>query len=296
MTTANLIAKRNHYTDLEPIHLLYDERMLLHRPLGWIEPAVFPEYLDEVEDDYPMENPERLRVVYERLCALRERLVYEEDTDTVFHPLHCEMATKEQILLAHSREQYERLEQLETLSEPELLALSGNMSQSDMYYCQESFKAARLAAGGLLSCVDAACEGNLNGTTNKALALVRPPGHHACQSKEMGFCFIDSVVVAAKYAIKTNKAKKVCILDWDIHDGNVSSHCANRIVSFLSSTPLTYCALPLLPQSNRAHRKPQSIMTISFALTFTDSIKRTASTPTLGLPTRSGLAKLEVSI
>lgn len=36
----------------------------------------------------------------------------------------------------------------------------------------------------------------------------------------MGFCFIDSVVVAAKYALQQKKATKVCILDWDIHDGN----------------------------------------------------------------------------
>ena len=213
-------AKRSHYTDLEPIHILYDERMLLHRPVGWVEPPVFPEYLDEVDDSYPMENPERLRVVYERLCDLKDRLVYEEDTDIVFHPLKCEMATKEQILLAHSEQQYERLNQLEDLSESELLALSPG--QSDMYYCKESFKAARLAAGGLLACVDAACDGNAKGTSNKALALVRPPGHHACQEREMGFCFIDSVVVAAKYALATKRAKKVCILDWDIHDGNVS--------------------------------------------------------------------------
>jgi acetoin utilization deacetylase AcuC-like enzyme len=42
----------------------------------------------------------------------------------------------------------------------------------------------------------------------------------------MGFCFIDSVVVAAKYALaehKAQKVKEVAILDWDIHDGNGTS-------------------------------------------------------------------------
>lgn len=43
---------------LETVNLLYDKRMLRHRPVGWVEPDVFPEYLDDIEDDYPMENPE----------------------------------------------------------------------------------------------------------------------------------------------------------------------------------------------------------------------------------------------
>ena len=230
---------QSHNSDikLEPIHLLYDERMLLHRPIGWIEPDVFPETSDGCDDKYPMENPERLRVIYERLSGLEERLVYEEDCidgiridgeQTIFKPLRCTMATKEQICLAHSEEQYNRLEEMQYYSNDILAAMSQERIM-DIYYCHETFQAAKLAAGGLLVCVDAVCdtgEGHypLSTTeikkTNKALALVRPPGHHACQSQEMGFCFIDSVVVAAKYAIATKKAKKVLILDWDIHDGN----------------------------------------------------------------------------
>jgi len=211
---------------LEPNYLLYDDRMLLHRPIGWVEPAVFPEYPDEVDDDYPMENPERLRVIYERLCNLEDRLVYELDVDTVFKPLSCEMATKEQVCLAHSEAQYERLNMLQYYDEKELLAMT-NDQKNDNYFCQESFKAARLAAGGLLSCVDAVCDKSRcdgpHRNTNKAIALVRPPGHHACQSKEMGFCFIDSVAVAAKYSLVKHKAKRIAILDWDIHDGNGTS-------------------------------------------------------------------------
>jgi len=210
----------NENVKVQPIHLLYDERMLLHRPIGWVEPDIFPENLNECDDGYPCENPERLRVIYERLCSVEDRLVFEEDgleiDQILFNPLRCQMATKQQICMAHTVEQYERLEQLQYYSNEELMQLTEE--HSDMYYCHATFQAARLAAGGLLACVDAACD--QKSTSNKALALVRPPGHHACQSKELGFCFIDSVVVAAKYAIQQKKATRVVILDWDIHDGN----------------------------------------------------------------------------
>ena len=204
--------------------MLYDERMLEHQPINWVKPSVFPRDIDECEEDYPVENPERLRVLYERLCQVQDNLIYDRKDDelyipsyTIFLPLECQMASKQQIMLAHSEAQYERLEELQYFSDTELLAMS-EKHRHDVYYCRETFKAARLAAGGLLGCVDAAC--SPSSVTNKAVALIRPPGHHACQEKEMGFCFVDSVVIAAKYAVKHNLAKRVLILDWDIHDGN----------------------------------------------------------------------------
>lgn len=221
-------------TDIEPIHLLYDERMLLHRPVRWEEPEIYPEYLSEDSpDDYVCENPERLRVIYKRLCQLETRLIHNREDfspmiqwpdddntedDTVFHRLDCQMATRDQILLAHDPSHYDKLDKLETMSDEELLALSSK-ARNDVYYGRDSFRAARLAAGGLLACVDAVCDAVASKTSRKSLALVRPPGHHACQAQEMGFCFIDSVVVAAKYALREQKAKRVVILDWDIHDG-----------------------------------------------------------------------------
>lgn len=59
-------------------------------------------------------------------------------------------------------------------------------------------------------------------STSRAFAVVRPPGHHACQSRSMGFCFLNSVAVAAKHGLirHSDKCKRVLILDWDVHHGN----------------------------------------------------------------------------
>ncbi|CAI5448177.1 unnamed protein product [Caenorhabditis angaria] len=53
-----------------------------------------------------------------------------------------------------------------------------------------------------------------------AFVIIRPPGHHASSSKSSGFCIFNNVAIAAKYAQKKHGAKKVLILDWDVHHGN----------------------------------------------------------------------------
>jgi acetoin utilization deacetylase AcuC-like enzyme len=49
--------------------------------------------------------------------------------------------------------------------------------------------------------------------------LTRPPGHHAEKAMAGGYCCINNVAVAAEY-LKSNGAKKVAILDFDLHHGN----------------------------------------------------------------------------
>lgn len=53
-----------------------------------------------------------------------------------------------------------------------------------------------------------------------AFALVRPPGHHAHDDCPQGFCVLNNVAICAQLAIEKNYAKKVLIVDFDIHHGN----------------------------------------------------------------------------
>ncbi|PNH00299.1 Histone deacetylase 6, partial [Tetrabaena socialis] len=74
---------------------------------------------------------------------------------------------------------------------------------------------ARLAAG---SAADVACR-VLSGAARHGAAIIRPPGHHAESSVAMGFCYYNNAAVAAR-AAQAAGARRVVIMDWDVHHGN----------------------------------------------------------------------------
>lgn len=50
-------------------------------------------------------------------------------------------------------------------------------------------------------------------------SLMRPPGHHATQNRAMGFCYLNSIAIAALEAVATG-TKRVVVFDFDVHHGN----------------------------------------------------------------------------
>ena len=66
-------------------------------------------------------------------------------------------------------------------------------ARSRHVHLAESYEVARLAAGAVLTGVDHALAGD-----GPALALVRPPGHHAERDRAMGFCLFNNVAVGRR--------------------------------------------------------------------------------------------------
>ncbi|XP_043389165.1 histone deacetylase 7 isoform X11 [Chelonia mydas] len=79
-----------------------------------------------------------------------------------------------------------------------------------------SSNAARWAAGSVTDLAFKVATRELK----NGFAVVRPPGHHADPSTAMGFCFFNSVAIAAKQLQQKGKLSKILIVDWDVHHGN----------------------------------------------------------------------------
>src|SRR6185369_16885291 len=66
----------------------------------------------------------------------------------------------------------------------------------------------------------AATEGVVSGASKTAFCLIRPPGHHATADRGMGFCVVNNIALAARYAQHRLGIGRVLIVDWDVHHGN----------------------------------------------------------------------------
>lgn len=144
--------------------------------------------------DHP-ETPARLRAVLNRLRNESEINIREAAP-----------ASRDPLLAIHP-DQY--LRSLEAMS-----ARGGGVLFLDTILNRESWNAALGAAGAVLAAVDHASAGK-----GHAFAAIRPPGHHALASRGMGFCLVNHVVVAARYAQRGGHAQ-VLVIDWDVHHGN----------------------------------------------------------------------------
>jgi acetoin utilization deacetylase AcuC-like enzyme len=92
----------------------------------------------------------------------------------------------------------------------------GGWIDSDTFLGPESMVAARLAAGATVQAALSAASGE----AEVAFAVVRPPGHHARRERAAGFCLLNNVAVAAMALRASGAARRIAILDWDVHHGD----------------------------------------------------------------------------
>jgi acetoin utilization deacetylase AcuC-like enzyme len=104
---------------------------------------------------------------------------------------------------------------------------------SDTYVSRRSYDAALLAVGGLAALTAAV----LRGEVSNGFALVRPPGHHASAGKGEGFCLFNNIAVAARLALDELGARRVLIVDWDVHHGQGTESI------FMTDPDVLYCSI-----------------------------------------------------
>ncbi len=143
------------------------------------------------------EHPRRYRAI---LAALGDAGMLDDGRDLAHEP-----ASDEAILRAHTADHLRLL--------TEIASAGGGWIDPDTMVAPDSLDAARRAAGAAI----AATESALAGRT--AIALGRPPGHHATANQAMGFCLLNSVAIAAAHA-RHRGIERVAIVDWDVHHGN----------------------------------------------------------------------------
>jgi acetoin utilization deacetylase AcuC-like enzyme/formylglycine-generating enzyme required for sulfatase activity len=93
---------------------------------------------------------------------------------------------------------------------------AGYLDTGDVPISRKSYEAAVMAAGGVLTAIDAVMEQKI---TN-AFCAVRPPGHHALENRAMGFCIFNNIAIGTRYIQAKHNLQKILIVDWDVHHGN----------------------------------------------------------------------------
>src|SRR5215467_101232 len=101
---------------------------------------------------------------------------------------HCapRAALPEELMFCHTQEYVESVERTASRERTDF--------DPDTHASTETWATAILAAGGVLSALEAV----LDGAAQNAFALIRPPGHHALPQRAMGFCFFNNIAIAAK--------------------------------------------------------------------------------------------------
>ena len=98
----------------------------------------------------------------------------------------------------------------------EISCRRGGHLDADTYLTPASWRLALAAAGGAAAVAQAVWRGE----ARHGFALTRPPGHHALRGQGMGFCLLNNVALAAELLIQTENAKRLAVVDLDLHHGN----------------------------------------------------------------------------
>ncbi|KAI3976691.1 hypothetical protein MKX01_008549 [Papaver californicum] len=177
------------------VGLIYDDRMCQHT---------------DPDNDYHPETPNRIKVIWNKLqsAGILQRCVV----------MKAKEAENKHIALVHKKK---HIDLIRNVSSQEFDSRRSKIASkfNSIYLNEGSSKSAYLAAGAVIEISEKVAKGELD----SAVAIVRPPGHHAEPNEAMGFCLFNNVAIAASYLLNERPElgiHKILIVDWDVHHGN----------------------------------------------------------------------------
>lgn len=167
-------------------------------------PVAFVTHSDCLKHEMGAWHPERP----ERLAAIEDQLIA-SGLDSLLARHDAPLATEAQLARVHPVEYVRAIR--DAAPEEGTVHLDPDTAMNPY-----SLQAALRAAGAAVLATDMV----LRGEADAAFCSVRPPGHHACRARPMGFCIFNNVAVAAGHALEAHGLQRVAIIDFDVHHGN----------------------------------------------------------------------------
>ncbi|KAL9606962.1 MAG: hypothetical protein Q9167_008075, partial [Letrouitia subvulpina] len=212
--------------------LCYDSRMRYHSELDPPKQRL----------DFHPEDPRRIFCIYEALCLaglLQDpQFMQPAIVEKPLVRITARHATASEICEVHTAAHFELISHTEGI-ESRSISIHLNLAdpvieQNDLdlillerkydsvYFNRLSYRCSLLSAGGAIE----TCKAVVEQVVKNAIAVIRPPGHHAEENRPMGFCLFDNVAIATRVCQKDypDICRKVLILDWDVHHGNGIQH------------------------------------------------------------------------
>ncbi len=209
-----------------------------------------PRFKDHLQREGHPERPARLDAITNALqtVGLWERLDHRTFSE----------ASELDLQTCHTRAHIERVKAM--------AEQGGGDLDGDTHVSPVSFDVARLAVGASIEAVRVV----MSGQAQNAFVACRPCGHHAESGRDAhspwGFCLFNNVAIAARLAQRDFGAKRVAILDFDVHHGNGTQEI------FYSDDSVLFVSLhqsPLFPGSGASSERGEGAglgTTVNFPL------------------------------
>lgn len=210
----DVASPRKYFT---PTGCCYDDRMKFHANADFSAAPHHPEDPRRIESI--MKEFKDAGLVFNG-PELELREILKHSPTKWMYRIAARVATEKEIIRVHTPSHYNWVMALKEATSETLRSMTSDMDngRKSLYVGNLTFEAALISAGGAIE----TCKHVVDGTCKNAIAVIRPPGHHAEHNESMGFCIFNNVPIAAATCMNDypDRCRKVLIVDWDVHHGN----------------------------------------------------------------------------